>query len=72
MRAGIVAATLAACAPASADPASFRVGLLCDGTFPVAVVIETAGPVMLSIRVDELFAACVEAMKESAQWQGRS
>jgi len=35
-------------------------------------VIETAGPVMLSIRVDELFAACVEAMKESAQWQGRS
>jgi len=72
MRAGIVAAVLAACAPVSADPALFRVGLLCDGTMPVAVVIETAGPVRLSIRVDDLFAACVDAFKESAQWQGRS
>jgi hypothetical protein len=40
MRAGIVAAVLVACAPVSADPATYRIGLLCAGTMPLAVFME--------------------------------
>jgi NCAIR mutase (PurE)-related protein len=72
MRAGIVAATLAACAPASADPASFRVGLLCSGTMPVAIVIESSRPGLIAIDIGDVFGACVAALKESHQWQGGS
>jgi hypothetical protein len=71
MRAGIVAATLAACAPASADPASFRVGLLCHGTMPVAIVIESSRPGLIAIDIGDAFDACVDALKQSHQWQGR-
>jgi hypothetical protein len=72
MRAGIVAAVLVACAPASADPATYRIGLLCAGTMPLVVVIETSGPVRLSVRIDDAFDACVADLQASKQWQGRS
>jgi hypothetical protein len=72
MRAGIVAATLVACLPASADPGTFRVGISCNGVLPEFIVIESSGPGHLALRIEDAFAACVAALKESNQWQGGS
>ena len=72
MRAGIVAVILAACAPASADPATFRVGISCVGVLPEFIVIESSGPGHIALRIEDAFAACVDALKESHQWQGAS
>jgi hypothetical protein len=70
MRAVSVAAVLVACAPAAADPGAFRIGLLCDGTMPLAFVVEGHRPGAIALRIDDAFGACVAALKESAQWQG--
>jgi hypothetical protein len=72
MRAALLIAAAAACLPASADPGTFRVGISCNGTLPEFLVIESSGPGHLALRIEDAFAACVDALKDSHQWQGAS
>ena len=72
MRAALLVAVVAACAPASADPGTFRVGISCNGVLPEFIVIESSGPGHIALRIDDAFAACVAALKESNQWRGAS
>jgi hypothetical protein len=72
MRAALLVAVVAACLPASADPGTFRVGISCAGTLPEFIVIESSGPGHLALRIEDAFAACVDALKDSHQWQGGS
>ena len=72
MRAALLVAVVAACAPASADPGTFRVGISCVGTLPEIIVIESSGPGHIALRIEDAFAACVDALKDSHQWQGKT
>jgi hypothetical protein len=72
MRALSVAAVMVACAPASADPAAFRVGLLCDGTLPVAIQVVALQPGTITLLMADAFDACVSELKESKRWRARS
>jgi hypothetical protein len=72
MRAGVLVCAILAYPPAAADAGALRIGLSCNGVLPEAIVIQSAGPLMLSIRIGDLFDACVEALEDGKRWRARS
>lgn len=69
MRLALVAA-LAAAMPMSAQDATFRIGVACEGGLPMVIQIEASRPGVTQLTLPELMEFCAEKRPISHRWQG--
>lgn len=69
MRALVIAALVAAI-PASAQDATFRIGVACEGGLPMVIQIEASRPGVTQLTLPELMEFCAAERPQRMRWQG--